>query len=87
MQNEYGSTPLMIACTAGQVTTAALLIEKGANVNYINKVKQIQCGYIVTVVVVCTKIIHKLMSYSKSAIGEIGIIQYYHLDIMYMYVT
>ena len=39
MQNEYGSTPLMIACTAGQVTTAALLIEKGANINYINKVR------------------------------------------------
>ena len=39
VQNEWGSTPLTGACIGGNVTTAALLIEKGAQVNYINKVR------------------------------------------------
>ena len=37
IQDEWGSTPLIGACNA---TTAALLIENGAKVNYITKVRQ-----------------------------------------------
>ena len=39
IQNEWGSTPLIGACIGGNPTTAALLIEKGAKVNYITKVR------------------------------------------------
>ena len=39
IQNEWGVTPLIGACIGGNATTAALLIEKGAKVNYINKVR------------------------------------------------
>ena len=38
MQDEYGDTALIGACVAGHVTVAAVLIEKGALVNYQNKV-------------------------------------------------
>ena len=38
MQDEYGVTPLMQACGEGHVTVAAILIEKGALVNYKSKV-------------------------------------------------
>ena len=39
IQNEWGSTPLIGTCMGRNATTAALLIEKGAKVNYINKVR------------------------------------------------
>ena len=39
MQNEYGETALIVACGEGHVATAALLIEKGATVDYQNKVR------------------------------------------------
>ena len=39
MQDEYGDTALMGACKQGHVTIAALLIEKGATVDYQNKVR------------------------------------------------
>ena len=40
IQNEQAITPLTGACIRGNATTAVLLIEKGANVNYIdNKVR------------------------------------------------
>ena len=39
MQNEYGETALIAACGQGHVTIAALLIEKGALVNYLSKVR------------------------------------------------
>ena len=39
MQDEYGETALAAACIYGHVATAALLIEKKANVNFQNKVK------------------------------------------------
>ena len=39
MQDEYGETALIAACGQGHVTIAALLIEKGALVNYQNKVR------------------------------------------------
>ena len=38
MQDEFGDTALMEACDAGHVDTAALLIDKGARVDYKNKV-------------------------------------------------
>ena len=38
LQDQWGETALMGACIKEQVSTAALLIEKGANVNYITKV-------------------------------------------------
>ena len=37
-QDKHGHTSLMAACDKGFVTTAALLIEKGAVINYQNKV-------------------------------------------------
>ena len=39
IQNEWGDTPLRGACIGGNPTTVALLIEKGAKVNYITKVR------------------------------------------------
>ena len=38
MQNKYGDTPLLGACSHGHMMVAAVLIEKGALVNYKNKV-------------------------------------------------
>ena len=38
IQEEWGSTPLIGACIGGNPTTAALLIEKGAKINYIDMV-------------------------------------------------
>ena len=38
MQDEYGDTALMAACREGLVMVAAVLIEKGALVNYKDKV-------------------------------------------------
>ena len=45
MQNEYGNTALLGACGEGHVTTAALLIEKGATVDYQNKVRLLYYVY------------------------------------------
>ena len=39
IQEDWGSTPLTGACIGENPTTAALLIEKGAKVNYITKVR------------------------------------------------
>ena len=47
MQDKYGHTALIGACSAGHVTTAALLIEKGATMDYQNKVRLL---YIITMV-------------------------------------
>ena len=41
IQDEWGSTALIRACGEGQLATADLLINKGANVNYLNKVRLI----------------------------------------------
>ena len=41
MQDEWGNCALTAAIIGGHVTTATLLIEKGANVEYQNKVKGI----------------------------------------------
>ena len=38
MQSEYGATALIPACGEGHVMVATVLIEKGALVNYQNKV-------------------------------------------------
>ena len=38
MQEDYGETALIGACAAGHVMVAAVLIEKGALVNYRSKV-------------------------------------------------
>lgn len=38
MQDDFGDTALIEACDGGYVATAALLIDKGARVNYKNKV-------------------------------------------------
>ena len=38
MQDEWGDTPLIEACGEGHVMVAAVLIEKGALINYKNKV-------------------------------------------------
>ena len=44
MQNDLGFTALMCACQDGQVEVADLLIEKGAEVEYHNKVRLlVQC--------------------------------------------
>ena len=46
MQDEYGDTALLAACGAGHVMVAAVLIEKGALVNYQNKVSPLWLSYI-----------------------------------------
>ena len=38
MQDEFGDTPLVEACDGGHVAIAALLIDKGAVIDYKNKV-------------------------------------------------
>ena len=44
MQNDLGFTALMTACQEGQVKVADLLIERGAVVEYHNKVRLlVQC--------------------------------------------
>ena len=44
MQNDLGFTALMIACQEGEVEVADLLIERGAEVEYHNKVRPlVQC--------------------------------------------
>ena len=47
IQEEWGVTPLSGACIEGNATTAALLIEKGAKVNYIDKVRLLLSSFIV----------------------------------------
>ena len=44
IQDEWGSTPLIRACIQGDLTTATLLIEKGANIEYQNKVR-VRCVF------------------------------------------
>ena len=39
IQNESGNTALIMACGGGHVATADLLINKGATVNYLSKVR------------------------------------------------
>ena len=39
MQDEYGETPLFAACQEGHYNPAALLIDHGADVNYLRKVR------------------------------------------------
>ena len=39
MQNEYGDTALFAACSHGRYDPAALLIDHGADVNYLSKVR------------------------------------------------
>ena len=39
MQNEYGATALFAACSQGHYDPAALLIDHGADVNYLSKVR------------------------------------------------
>ena len=41
MQDEFGDTALIEACDGGHVAVAALLIDKGARVNYKNKVSKL----------------------------------------------
>ena len=44
MQNDFGFTALMAACQQSQVEVADLLIERGAEVEYHNKVRLlVQC--------------------------------------------
>ena len=38
LQDEHGDTPLMEACDGGHIATAILLIDKGASIDYKNKV-------------------------------------------------
>lgn len=38
MQDKYGNTPLMVACRENHFEVAKVLINKGATVNYQNKV-------------------------------------------------
>ena len=38
MQDEFGDTPLIEACDGGYVAIAALLVDKGARIDYKNKV-------------------------------------------------
>ena len=38
-QDEYGDTPLIIASQKGHVTTCALLVKRGATVDYQDKVR------------------------------------------------
>ena len=49
MQNEYGDTALLGACGEGHVMVAAVLIEKGALVNYQNKVCPLWFSYMVII--------------------------------------
>ena len=42
-QEEWGDTALINACREGHVTTAALLINRGAAVNYLTKVSCLHC--------------------------------------------
>ena len=39
MQNEYGDTALFAACAKGHYDPAALLIDHGADVDYLSKVR------------------------------------------------
>ena len=39
MQDEYGETALFAACSQGHYDPAALLIDHGADVNYLSKVR------------------------------------------------
>ena len=39
MQNEYGASALCAACSQGRYDPAALLIDHGADVNYLSKVR------------------------------------------------
>ena len=39
MQDEYGATALFAACEEGRYDPAALLIDHGADVNYLRKVR------------------------------------------------
>ena len=39
MQDEYGETALFAACQEGHYDPAALLIDRGADVNYLSKVR------------------------------------------------
>ena len=57
IQDEWGSTALIIACIEGHVATATVLINKGATVNYLNKVRLMS---VLTVSYVCSVL--KLMS-------------------------
>ena len=45
MQDEYGEAALIGACAAGHVMVAAVLIEKGALVNYQNRVCPLWLSY------------------------------------------
>ena len=45
MQNEYVDTALMAACGEGHAMVTAVLIEKGALVNYKNKVSPLSLRY------------------------------------------
>ena len=42
MQNEHGDTALFAACSHGRYDPAALLIDHGADVNYLSKVGPLQ---------------------------------------------
>ena len=39
IQDEWGNTALIMACIVGHVATVDLLINKGATVNYLTKVR------------------------------------------------
>ena len=42
MQDSFGDAPLIIACAKGHADVATLLMDKGAVVNFQNKVTAIQ---------------------------------------------
>ena len=50
MQNEVGCTALWLACQNGHRDVAAVLIKKGATVDYLNKVRRVYSMIIITVV-------------------------------------
>ena len=65
IQDERGETALIMACIKGHVVTADLLINRGANVNYLNKVRLI-LNFVFTVAMINVWSVLKLMSSSVS---------------------
>ena len=61
IQDDLGETALIRACIKGHVATADLLINRGANVNYLNKVRLI-LNFVFTVAMINVWSVLKLTS-------------------------
>ena len=48
LQDEFGNTALSCSCSRGEIEIAEKLVEKGANVNFMDKVRRYQSSITVS---------------------------------------